>query len=761
MRANLDKNEDDVTAVAGSEKTSVTRPPPKQQDFYSLTFLTLFLNCGELLFGFELGSTIWIFSTIYLYGSDSNNSYRYFGIIQDHEWLYGFVAAAVPLGTLIGLLLLSFVQHGYSSRMEINLGAICYLFATILILFASLFSWSHLYTLIVLLIGRIFYGIGSATSIYSIPHYMEHILPVDIRNVIRSIMHFIVTFGMLIGFTIGYLTDLIISDHYNDTSHGGIIWIVGYMLALIIAIFMTFTGFLLLPEDPIYLLSTCIKTTPNMTRNTTTCNTPTNGNNMNTHMTEEEEERVLTALQFLTPSANQSDLQLLTIQVTYQLQLQQELETRIRIYETSSQHHHPHPRASSTPSALHSHNNDNNRNNNGHTNNNRHRNSNNDNNNDIIDDVDDNNNNNNNTYTDNNSIWSVWSSSRFTQQTSTTTSTSSSHLSSTYSLLILVMKLIWYEKVYRIGFLIRMCMILCQSISMTPIWIYYSYIIFAALTNTNNNDNNNNSNSSLYDIIFGYLILRMLISLIMILFLHATGRKTYLLSATSIACLSYLIAVIFYPYVSTTENNNNNNSSSSSSSSSGIVVIGCLYLIAVSSDIGWGSMASILQYDFTPREIQSVTEITTNLFTALINIIFVWIFPIWTMEATSLESLFITMFILQICCWYFIYYYLPETKNLSREQISYFVVEYYETAPNIWTNWYVQYIYNLITRCHYYCFCCLSGSKQQMAMNSESSRMGGSISNRTTNRIGSALFGSRLPYQPVQEEYQYDESILI
>eukprot|EP01035_Chromulina_nebulosa_P028122 gene28122-37071_t len=62
--------------------------------------------------------------------------------------------------------------------------------------------WDTYWGLVVLIIGRLVYGAGIATSFHSVPQYISEIAPAELRGTIGSLTEAMVVSGVVLGYII-------------------------------------------------------------------------------------------------------------------------------------------------------------------------------------------------------------------------------------------------------------------------------------------------------------------------------------------------------------------------------------------------------------------------------------------------------------------------------------------------------------------------------------------------------------------------------
>jgi MFS family permease len=139
-----------------------------------------------MLFGFDISSMSGVIGT---------EAYqRYFhrpeGVRQ------GAITASMPLGSLFGALVSSFIADRLSRRAAIQVGA--FIFICGAILQATAVNIAHL------CVGRVIAGVAIGICSAIVPVYQSEIAPKEIRGRVVSLQQWAITWGILIQFFIQY-----------------------------------------------------------------------------------------------------------------------------------------------------------------------------------------------------------------------------------------------------------------------------------------------------------------------------------------------------------------------------------------------------------------------------------------------------------------------------------------------------------------------------------------------------------------------------
>lgn len=267
---------------------------------WALSFIVVFANIGSLLFGYEIGATTWLIYVIDQYGSSGDDDdLVYYRIAYRNSGIFGLIAASAALGAVICYCLLLTFGDNMSKKREMLLAAVFYFAGSLMIAISSGLDWSTATPLVILIIGRFLYGGGIATTLHSIPQYITEVMPVDIRGQYGSSVELMVMSGLNLGFLVGYANELL--------GHKG--YAFPFEVAFIIALLMGFCS-IFLPDNPTYLL-----------------------------YNDFSDDDVLTAVQFITPSADMSDIEKLKEAINEEKHQKIVIDERLETYRRENPKH--------------------------------------------------------------------------------------------------------------------------------------------------------------------------------------------------------------------------------------------------------------------------------------------------------------------------------------------------------------------------------------------------------------------------------------
>eukprot|EP01033_Poteriospumella_lacustris_P006992 gene6992-5038_t len=268
---------------------------------WALTYLVIFANLGSVLFGYEIGATIWVMYTFSHYGSadDDQSKYSYYKITYENSALLGFVAAGAALGAVICYSLLLRFADNMSKKDEILLASTLYFIAGLFVSVAGELEWNTMGPLILLIAGRLVYGGGIASTLHSIPQYITETLPASVRGSYGSSVELMVMLGMNIGFFTGYINQLV----------GGYGWVWSFRIAYILALVMALCS-LFIPHNPVWLM-----------------------------FHDYPDEDVLRALRFITPDADEDDLNKLKESISQERREKLVIDEKLAVYRMENTKH--------------------------------------------------------------------------------------------------------------------------------------------------------------------------------------------------------------------------------------------------------------------------------------------------------------------------------------------------------------------------------------------------------------------------------------
>ncbi|EYU43459.1 hypothetical protein ABFS82_06G143600 [Erythranthe guttata] len=193
----------------------------------------LFPAFGGLLYGYDIGATS---SATLLIQSATLSGVSWYNLSSVQV---GLITSGSLYGALIGSILAYTVADFLGRRRELGLSSVMYFVGATVTAFAP--------TFVVLVIGRVVYGIGIGLAMHAAPMYIAETAPSQIRGQLISLKEFFIVLGMLVGYVGGSLL--------VDTVGG---WRYMYGLSTPISLVMGF-GMYWLPSSPRWILLRAIQ----------------------------------------------------------------------------------------------------------------------------------------------------------------------------------------------------------------------------------------------------------------------------------------------------------------------------------------------------------------------------------------------------------------------------------------------------------------------------------------------------------------------
>ncbi|XVF56529.1 hypothetical protein PTKIN_Ptkin06aG0128400 [Pterospermum kingtungense] len=154
-------------------------------------FPFLFPALGGLLYGYDIGATSCATISI---ESASLSGISWYDLSSVE---IGLITSGSLYGALIGSVLAFNIADFLGRRRELITAAIMYLVGALVTAFAPNF--------VVMVIGRLVYGIGIGLAMHSAPMYIAETAPSQIRGLLISLKEFFIVLGMVAGYGIGSL----------------------------------------------------------------------------------------------------------------------------------------------------------------------------------------------------------------------------------------------------------------------------------------------------------------------------------------------------------------------------------------------------------------------------------------------------------------------------------------------------------------------------------------------------------------------------
>ncbi|KAM7463568.1 hypothetical protein LguiA_031689 [Lonicera macranthoides] len=214
------------------------QPHSENYSLLSAILPFLFPALGGLLYGYDIGATSC--ATISVESATSSGITWYNLSSVD----VGLITSGSLYGALIGSVLAFNVADFLGRRRELMVSAILYLVGALITAFAPVF--------VVMVIGRLIYGIGIGLAMHAAPMYIAETAPSQIRGQLISLKEFFIVFGMVLGYSIGS----ILVDAFAG-------WRYMYGISAPIAVIMGI-GMWWLPASPRWILLRAVQGKGNM-----------------------------------------------------------------------------------------------------------------------------------------------------------------------------------------------------------------------------------------------------------------------------------------------------------------------------------------------------------------------------------------------------------------------------------------------------------------------------------------------------------------
>lgn len=222
-----------------------SRSPKSDQRFneWNLIYIAFVANLGSFLFGYDFGAVSTLITAIETYSGSDDDAYSigYYSVIDSSDSMLGLVAALAGISTIVTYVFLLIFANKVSKRDEMIAAAACYFLGALIESLSGLANWDSSSGVAVLFFGRVIYGAGIAMSFHSVPIYASEATPSAYRCMVGSATESMISFGVLLGYVIGY---------FNSTQLG---WVVVFRVGSFIALLMLVLA-IFLPQSPKYLI---------------------------------------------------------------------------------------------------------------------------------------------------------------------------------------------------------------------------------------------------------------------------------------------------------------------------------------------------------------------------------------------------------------------------------------------------------------------------------------------------------------------------
>jgi hypothetical protein len=146
----------------------------------SLLFILFLSSFGIFLWGYDLGATAFL-----LYALQENSylgdddGYKFYHLTNATQ---GAVVASSSIGALVMLPLLLRVDAAMSKKDMISMSAFFFFVGSIIISSADEVSWKGSTGLVLVVLGRFVYGMGTAAALHASPLYVSDLVPVNVKE---------------------------------------------------------------------------------------------------------------------------------------------------------------------------------------------------------------------------------------------------------------------------------------------------------------------------------------------------------------------------------------------------------------------------------------------------------------------------------------------------------------------------------------------------------------------------------------------------
>lgn len=164
-------------------------------------------NTG-FLYGYDIGATSFVLDTLLRGSSDTWwDDFRHYKVAQ------GLLVGAVSFGALLGSHIVLFhLASILGRRMELRIAASLYFLGTLLNVLSGTLLQSLSVGWMVLLLGRLLFGVGVGFVMHAAPNYMAEMSPTSIRGAVVTAKETLIVFGIVCG----YATGDVLTSHTDD-----------------------------------------------------------------------------------------------------------------------------------------------------------------------------------------------------------------------------------------------------------------------------------------------------------------------------------------------------------------------------------------------------------------------------------------------------------------------------------------------------------------------------------------------------------------
>jgi len=222
------------TADAGDDVAQTIRRGSRRP--YSLRSIALVFGVpalGGFLFGFDISVTSYAVVELET-------------LLHNSPTLIGVTVSAASLGAFLGSLFIFTIADFIGRRAELRYGAMLYMAGACLEVGAGVLSTTlkiQWFSISVLILGRLIYGVGIACVMHGGPTYIAEMAPSTIRGLLVSLKEAMIVLGILFGYCIGFA--------FSHVENG---WVYAYGSSLVVSTIMLMLSFAIPPSSRWLLL---------------------------------------------------------------------------------------------------------------------------------------------------------------------------------------------------------------------------------------------------------------------------------------------------------------------------------------------------------------------------------------------------------------------------------------------------------------------------------------------------------------------------
>eukprot|EP00615_Pteridomonas_danica_P000564 CAMPEP_0114370494 /NCGR_PEP_ID=MMETSP0101-20121206/32550_1 /TAXON_ID=38822 ORGANISM="Pteridomonas danica, Strain PT" /NCGR_SAMPLE_ID=MMETSP0101 /ASSEMBLY_ACC=CAM_ASM_000211 /LENGTH=556 /DNA_ID=CAMNT_0001522047 /DNA_START=37 /DNA_END=1707 /DNA_ORIENTATION=- len=198
-------------------KKLVLEPVVKKWSLFSLFF---FPAIGGLIFGYDIGATSFVL--VQLQNSKlSHVAYSY--ILDDFSFWRGVITSGSVAGAFLASLIVFPLSDSLGRRDEMLIAFGLYFSGAALEVFAGWPTFDALIGFSILVAGRIIFGMGIGFCMHAAPMYISEMGPSKVRGMLISAKEAMIVLGMVLGYTVGYITEDTVGGWMYTYGVGGVL----------------------------------------------------------------------------------------------------------------------------------------------------------------------------------------------------------------------------------------------------------------------------------------------------------------------------------------------------------------------------------------------------------------------------------------------------------------------------------------------------------------------------------------------------------